>query len=132
MLETWGEIVDDVTRRFSDVRPLHPALLHLRVDRPGGSVELRARPMVLPTGQPWLMLAASICDKSRLRGRAALVANRHLPVGGLATLGDRVVLRHHAPMADLTAEHLAVLIENLADVALVLQRGEPPYAYLFH
>ncbi len=136
-ISDWSGAIAYLSQRHSEVRSLNAGLVHLRVNRPGGSVELRARRTELPNGRPWLMLVATLCEVTQLRARAALVANRTLPLGGIATLGNRVVLRQLVPLTGLLPAHLDTTLGALADLVLVLQHSlqaggdEAPYAYLF-
>jgi hypothetical protein len=83
-------------------------------------------------------LALSLGHHTLFRKRAALVANRRLPVGGLALLRDTMLLTQSLPFHRLRVAHIEETLTALADTVAMLSDSastdapeEAPFAYLF-
>ena len=97
------------------------------------------RPVAFPGGRQWLGITVPVCEAPRLKLRGALLANTELPIGGLATFGDHVVLRQIVPLEGLRVAALEAAFRALADTAAELRvaaastdgGADVPYAYAF-
>lgn len=91
-----------------------------------------------PTRTPWLGLAMSLGHHALFRKRAALVANRRLPIGGFALLRETMFLTQTLPLQQLRVAHVEETLTGLAEtVALLSASAAPdapedaPFAYVF-
>jgi hypothetical protein len=136
-LDGWPALRAHVTETQLEVRVLTERLLHVTIAQGRGRLDLRLRLEASPSGSPWVMLVAQVCTIRELRARAALVANRTLPIGALAMLNEWIVLRQALPLRPAFRDGFDRALHSFGELVTILRTScrsgdaDAPYAYLF-
>jgi hypothetical protein len=132
---TWTDTREWLATRYA-IADLGPARLALACRMPGEPPALQQ--VLVEHGralgaEPWIVLIAAVQAPGAIAPEDALRHNAGLAVGALALIGDRLVLRHAAPLATLDLDALDRAIQVLAAEALRLRRppGPSPSAIAF-